>query len=170
MGRALVAWYEATGDNASWTPWLVYAHYPVPWATWVSSATRIVSGLCNIDPMLETYRFSGDRRVLDRVLAAVESPGVANRAARWARRTVPLRAMPCAPTRNPPARSALPGTGEQRYRQASLQGLSLVQREQHAPLWRGFGQGIPLGHRRLSPDRNLRRGRRYLVLHLALSD
>jgi len=30
-----------------------------------------VSGLCNLDAMMETYSYSGDKRILDRVLAAV---------------------------------------------------------------------------------------------------
>ena len=38
--------------------------------------TYIVSGLCNLDAMLETYRLSGDRRILDRVRAAMDAAEV----------------------------------------------------------------------------------------------
>ncbi len=65
MGRALVAWYEASGDRRILDALVkVYAQYPVPMGRLRFDAgdTYIVSGLCNLDAMLETYRLSGDRR------------------------------------------------------------------------------------------------------------
>ena len=52
----------------------VYADYPVN-----MGATHFddVSGLCNLDAMLETYSLSGDQRILDRALEAIAQPGVA---------------------------------------------------------------------------------------------
>jgi hypothetical protein len=71
MGRALVALYDATREPRVLEALVkVYAEYPVnmggPRADFGD-----VSGLCNLDPMLETYSFSGDRRILDRALQAV---------------------------------------------------------------------------------------------------
>ncbi|MCY3022809.1 MAG: glycoside hydrolase family 127 protein [Planctomycetota bacterium] len=69
MGRALVAWYEATGDKRILDALVkAYSDYPVPMG---HLHFGDVSGLCNLDAMLETVSFSGDRRVLDRALAAL---------------------------------------------------------------------------------------------------
>ena len=54
MGRALVAWYQATGQRAN--PRRLgraYADYPVPLGTCDFDGDP--SGLCNLDAMLETY-------------------------------------------------------------------------------------------------------------------
>ena len=75
MGRALVAWYMATGDNRILDALVkAYCDYPTPMGHLEFQAD--VSGLCNIDAMLETYRFSGDRRLLERAQAAMNSPEV----------------------------------------------------------------------------------------------
>ena len=74
MGRALVAQYEATGDKRILKALVrVYRNYPMPDAHLQFDK---VSGLCNLDPMLETYRFSGDRRIFASAQAAMNLPGV----------------------------------------------------------------------------------------------
>ena len=81
MGRALLALYQGTGDRRVLDALVkVYADYPVNMGP---THFREVSGLCNLDPMLETYSLSGDKRILDRVLAAVAQPGVASDFQAW---------------------------------------------------------------------------------------
>ncbi len=71
MGRALVAWYQATGEKRILEALVkAYSDYPVPMG---HLQFNDVSGLCNLDAMLETYAFSGDRRVLERARAALAS-------------------------------------------------------------------------------------------------
>ena len=53
----------------------VYADYP---AKMGEIDFNDVSGLCNLDAMLETYSYSGDRRILDRCCRPSPSPSVAN--------------------------------------------------------------------------------------------
>jgi hypothetical protein len=87
MGRALVAWYEASGDQRILDALVkVYAQYPVPMGRLRFDAgdTYIVSGLCNLDAMLETYRLSGDRRILERARAALVVPEVQTALGEWA--------------------------------------------------------------------------------------
>jgi hypothetical protein len=81
MGRALVAWYRATGKKRILDALVrAYAEYPVPMG---HLRFDDVSGLCNIDAMLETYRFSGDRRVLQRVREAVGAADVQSSVREW---------------------------------------------------------------------------------------
>ena len=66
MGRALVAYYEATGDDRILKALVkTYQNYPLPD---FRAEFAPVSGTVNIDPMLETYILSGDRAVLDKVM------------------------------------------------------------------------------------------------------
>ena len=81
MGRALVALYQGTGDKRVLDALVkVYAEYA---ANMGHVDFRDVTGLCNLDAMLETYSFSGDRRILDRVLRAVAQPAVAKDFQAW---------------------------------------------------------------------------------------
>jgi hypothetical protein len=74
MGRALVALYQGTGDKRVLDALVkVYADYPDNMG---GVGFDAVSGLCNLDAMLETYSFSGDRRILDRALRAIAQPAV----------------------------------------------------------------------------------------------
>ena len=112
MGRALVAWYEASGDQRILDALVkVYAQYPVPMGRLRFDAgdTYIVSGLCNIDAMLETYRLSGDRRILERVRAALVVAGSPDRLGRVDRREVHPRPRRLRLRANPPARPVLLG-------------------------------------------------------------
>jgi hypothetical protein len=74
MGRALVALYQATGERRVLDALVkVYADYPANMGT---LHFYDVSGLCNLDAMMETYSYSGDRRILDRALAGIRQPEV----------------------------------------------------------------------------------------------
>lgn len=76
MGRALVALYQGTGDRRVLDALVkVYADYPADMGQLQLGGD--VSGLCNLDAMLETYSYSGDRRILERALAAIAQPEVA---------------------------------------------------------------------------------------------
>ena len=82
MGRALVALYQGTGDQRVLDALVkVYAAYPENMG---GVGFGDVTGLCNLDAMLETYSFSGDRRILDRVLHAIAQPAVAKEFQAWA--------------------------------------------------------------------------------------
>ncbi len=86
MGRTLVAWYQATGDNRILDALVrAYAGHPLPMGRLRFDAgdTYIVSGLCNIDAMLETYRLSADRRILERVRTAMGDANVQAALREW---------------------------------------------------------------------------------------
>ncbi|MDR1223392.1 MAG: glycoside hydrolase family 127 protein [Tannerella sp.] len=82
MGRALVAWYEATGDARILEALVrVYSHFdvqPVPWYM-----GDVVSGCTNIDPMLAVYELSGNRDVLDAILRIACDSLTAETVRRW---------------------------------------------------------------------------------------
>ena len=81
LGRALVALYQGSGDQRVLNALVkVYADYPVNMGP---THFHDVSGLCNLEAMLETYSLSGDRRILDRVLQVVAQPGVAADIQAW---------------------------------------------------------------------------------------
>ncbi|MEK7676977.1 MAG: beta-L-arabinofuranosidase domain-containing protein [Verrucomicrobiota bacterium] len=81
MGRALVALYQGTGEKRVLDALVkVYADYPVPMGHINFSD---VTGLCNLDAMLETYSFSGDPRILERALQAIAQPEVAQDIQAW---------------------------------------------------------------------------------------
>jgi hypothetical protein len=81
LGRALVALYHGTRERRVLDALVkVYADYPVEMGP---THFHDVSGLCNLEAMLETYSFGGDRRILDRALAAIAQPGVAADAQAW---------------------------------------------------------------------------------------
>jgi hypothetical protein len=81
LGRALVAYYEATG-NARILEALtkVYANFeivPLPFPT------RDVTGCTNTDPMLATYKLSGDKRILNILLKMAESEETKTTVQNW---------------------------------------------------------------------------------------
>jgi hypothetical protein len=83
MGRALVALYQGSGDRRVLDALAkVYADYPAAMGG-IGLGGVLVSGLCNLDPMLETYSYSGDRRILERALRAVSQPEVAREIRGW---------------------------------------------------------------------------------------
>ncbi len=81
MGRALVALYQGTGDKRVLEALVkVYAAYA---GTMGHVDFHDVTGLCNLDAMLETYSFSGDERILERVRHAIAQPAVAKTFQAW---------------------------------------------------------------------------------------
>ena len=89
MGRALVALYLGTGDKRVLDALVkVYADYPAKMGK-VPLVNCQVTGLCNLDAMLETYSLSGDRRILDRALAAMAQPEVARDIRDWCKGALP---------------------------------------------------------------------------------
>ena len=75
MGRALAAWYEATRDKRILDAMTkTYANYTVPMGHVRSDTDCGVSGLCNIDTMLRAYTWSHDRRLLEGIRAAINTP------------------------------------------------------------------------------------------------
>ena len=81
MGRALVAYYEATGDKRILDAMTkVFSRFE---ATPVPAASYPVSGCCNIDPMLDVYTLSGNRRTLDAVLKAADDPETLDAVRQW---------------------------------------------------------------------------------------
>ena len=72
MGRALVAYYEASGNprvlQALEKVYSNFALVPVPFHT-----KEPVSGSNNVDPMLATYELTGDKKILSTVLNMSES-------------------------------------------------------------------------------------------------
>ena len=83
MGRALVAYYEAAGEKRILDALdKAYSSYPVPMGN-LELADVNVSGLCNLDALLETYSFTGDKRLLERATAAVRRPEVQASIQEW---------------------------------------------------------------------------------------
>jgi len=91
MGRALVAFYQATHEQRILDALVkVYADYPLP-AGHLGFAE--VSGLCNLDAMMETYSMSGDRRILQRARTALASAALDEDFAAWGARKLPAGHM-----------------------------------------------------------------------------
>jgi len=83
MGRALVAYYQATGDPRILAALVkVYRHYPLPK---FQADFPAVNGIVNLDPLLDTYLLSGDRQVLDNALKAVRQPAFVQVVNQWNR-------------------------------------------------------------------------------------
>ncbi len=83
LARALVGLYQATGERPVLDALVkAYAEYPVPMGEFQPGN---VSGLCNLDPMLETYSYSGDRRLLNRALRAIAQTNIASVLEGWRR-------------------------------------------------------------------------------------
>jgi hypothetical protein len=82
MGRALVAYYEATGDKRILDALTkVYSHFdvtPVPYAVHGG-----VSGCNNIDPMLAVYELSGNRNILEAILKIAGDKETNETVGRW---------------------------------------------------------------------------------------
>ena len=72
MGRALVALYDGSGDQKVLDALVkVYSNYSTDLGP---LHFKTVSGLCNLDPMMETYARSGDARILDRAKQIIAKP------------------------------------------------------------------------------------------------
>jgi len=82
MGRALTAYYQSTGDKRVLEALVkVYSQYPLP-----ALPDRFdigVTGAINADAMLETYRMSGDERILRIILDMAKTEKFRNTVAKW---------------------------------------------------------------------------------------
>ncbi len=131
MGRALVAWYQATGQQRILDALVrAYCEYPVP-----MGYLRFddVSGLCNIDAMLETYALGGDQRVLDRVRAAAAVPEVESSVKSWLEGRFASGHAVCAYEQIRLPVLLYLWTGESKYRQASLAAFDWFEAEHTLP-------------------------------------
>jgi hypothetical protein len=82
MGRALVAYYQATGKQSVLDALIkVYSNYHVP--VFRNSFAQ-VSGMVNIDPMLDTYLMSGNRKILDQVMKIATDTSFNGVTGQWA--------------------------------------------------------------------------------------
>ncbi|MGA2032463.1 MAG: beta-L-arabinofuranosidase domain-containing protein [Thermoguttaceae bacterium] len=138
MGRALLAWYQATGDKRILAALVkAYADYPVAMGRLEFTD---VSGLCNVDAALETYCYSGDRRVLERVLAAMRSPAPRNTMLQWLDgRFVPGHAVITYEDIRLPA-LLYPWTNDPRYLRATLNAFAWIDREHMLPYGLASGE------------------------------
>jgi hypothetical protein len=83
IGRALVAYYEATGDKRILDALIkVYSQFDV---TPVPYRVAGVSGCNNIDPMLAVYELSGSKAVLDAILKIAGNEVTNETVTRWNR-------------------------------------------------------------------------------------
>lgn len=81
MGRALVAMYQGSGEKRALDALVkVYAEYPEDMG---GLQFDDVSGLCNLDAMMETYSYSGNPRIIARALAAIHQASVAKDIKAW---------------------------------------------------------------------------------------
>jgi uncharacterized protein len=81
MGRALVAYYQATGNPRVLEALVkVYRNYPLP-----GSDYEDVNGAVNLDAMFATYAMSGDRAILERAVAYAQTKEYRDIAAQWSR-------------------------------------------------------------------------------------
>ncbi|MBQ4279472.1 MAG: glycoside hydrolase family 127 protein [Rikenellaceae bacterium] len=82
MGRALVAYYQATGDPRILAALdKVYSQYPLPVMHGYIGGN--VTGACNVDPMLKTYMMTGNRAILQIVDSMSRSPEYAATVDAW---------------------------------------------------------------------------------------
>lgn len=82
MARALLAYYQGTGDRRILEALrIAYSDYPL--AETMNALSWGVPAEVNVDPMLETYRLTGDRRLLEQVLAFAGRPSLPKRYDAW---------------------------------------------------------------------------------------
>ncbi|MFA6562620.1 MAG: beta-L-arabinofuranosidase domain-containing protein [Verrucomicrobiia bacterium] len=81
MGRALVAYYQATGERRILDALVkAYRDYPLPE---FSPVFYPVNGMVNLDAMLDTYMMSGDEKVLANALASIRRPSFQKIVSQW---------------------------------------------------------------------------------------
>ncbi len=144
LGRALVALYDATRERRVLEALVkVYADYPIPMGTLELGGE--VSGLCNLDPMLETYSFSGDRRILERALKAMAQPEVVQSIQAWQEeRLTPGHMVILYENIRLPA-VAYPWSGDPRLRQATLGAFQWLDKYHQLPYGVASGEEFASG-------------------------
>jgi uncharacterized protein len=132
MGRALVAYFEATGEKRILDALdKAYCNYQVPGNLDLTNVN--VSGLCNLDAMLETYSFTGDTRLLEQATSAMDRPDVQAGINDWlAGKLNPCHTVCYYEIIRLPA-LFYPWSGEQKYLEASLKAFQWVDTEHMLP-------------------------------------
>lgn len=132
MGRALVAWYMATGDKRILDALVkAYADYPTPMGHLEFQGD--ITGLCNLDALLETYRFSGDPRLLETAKAAMSAVEVQKTLGEWCSGQFNTGHAVCAYEQIRLPILLYPWTGEQKHRQASYNAFENFRNEHMLP-------------------------------------
>ena len=134
MGRALVAYYQATGDKRILDALIkVYREYPLP-----NMPTKVfepVSGAVNLDPLLETYMISSDAKLLENALAYARREPFEKLVKDWANGKAPDgHSVIFYENIRVPA-LLYPFTGEKKHLEATLRSLE-VKNQRH---------GLPIG-------------------------
>ena len=81
MGRALVAYYQASGDKRILDALVkVYRNFPLPA---FKSDFAVVNGMVNLDPMFDIWLMSRDPQVLTNILSARNQPAFQKAVATW---------------------------------------------------------------------------------------
>jgi hypothetical protein len=138
MGRALVALYQGTGDQRVLDALVkVYADYPANMGP--ISAADVIGGLCNLDAMLETYSYSGDRRIFERALQAIAQPNVAKDIQNWREGRLPPAHMVITYENLRLPAVVYPWSGDLNLLQASLGGFKWI--DEHHMLPYGVASG-----------------------------
>jgi hypothetical protein len=84
MGRTLVTYYHATHDKKILQALVkIYKHFPLQDIFYDSEIPAY--GSLNIEPMIETYLLSGEKAILDTVLAFSRRPAYKSVSERWSR-------------------------------------------------------------------------------------
>ena len=145
MGRALVAWYAATGQQRILDALVrAYADCPVPMGPLHMDGSA-EGGLCNLDAMVETYSFSGDRRIAERIRAAAGQAEIAATERDWiAGHVVPNHAVGVNEAMRLPVLMYL-ATGQSQHRDASLAAFRWLDRNHLLPSGVNLGQEFPTG-------------------------
>jgi hypothetical protein len=143
LGRALVALYQGTGDKRVLDALVkVYADYPVKMGP---THFHDVSGLCNLDAMLETYSESGDQRILHRARAALAEPGVVNDLQAWSQgRLAPGHMVILYENIRLPS-LAYPWSGDDRHLRATLGAFQWIDKNHMLPYGVSSGEEYASG-------------------------
>ncbi|MFZ4397924.1 MAG: hypothetical protein ACOYOU_20120, partial [Kiritimatiellia bacterium] len=132
LGRALVTWYRATGDKRILDALVrAYTNYPVPLGHLQFEAD--ISGIENLDPLLEAYAFSGDQRLLDLAKTAMADPEAEATLREWGEgKFITGHGVGASEHIRLPI-LLYPWTGEGKYRQASVNGFQYFAQEHMLP-------------------------------------
>jgi len=138
MGRALVGWYEASGDRRILDALVkAYRQYPTPLGNleFADGLTNWcpTSGLCNLDAMLDAYSFSGDPRLLERIRVAIAVPDVQAAVDRWLKNRFAAGHAVCAYELIRLPALFYMATGDSRYLQASCNAFRWVDENHMLP-------------------------------------
>jgi uncharacterized protein len=132
MGRALVGYYQATGDKRILDALVkVYSEFPMPMGHLAFKGD--ITGLQNLEPLLEAYRLSGDPRLLEQAKKAMETPEIQATVRDWAEGRYVIGHGVCAHDQvRLPAIYSL-WTGDNQYRQASYKAYEWMCTEHMQP-------------------------------------